>query len=226
VFQFLKFFPLLLFWFCTTASSYAATVEESMEFIALSRDFVEIQPSPAVDIDLRYASQNNFTGKNLYGIFNKAYLHHIAGEKLSEAIKTLENLKPGYRLVIYDALRPRSVQKILWDYVKGTEKESYVANPKGGSIHNFGFAVDLSLLDTKGKEVDMGTYFDEFSPLSQPQLEEKFLREGKLSQEALDNRHLLRKIMESAGFIQLPIEWWHFDALPKKEVKEKYKIIE
>lgn len=72
----------------------------------------------------------------------------------------------------------------------------------------------------------MGTNFDDFSPLSQPRLEETFLREGKLSKAALENRHLLKTVMESAGFIQLPVEWWHFDALPEKEVKVKYKIIE
>lgn len=226
MFQYLKLLILLIILGSVVVSSKAATVEESMKMLSLSKDFVEIQPSQTVVIDLRYASRNNFTGKNLYGVFNKAWLHKVAAEKLFAALKTLEKLKPGYKLVIYDALRPRSVQRILWDYVKGTDEETYVANPDGGSIHNYGLAVDLSLQDQNGKELDMGTWFDDFSPLSQPKLEEQFLKEGKLSKEALKNRNLLRKVMESAGFIQLSIEWWHFDALPKKEIKEKYKIIE
>lgn len=193
--------------------------------INLPNDFVEIQPSQTVAIDLRYASQNNFTGKNLYGVFNKAYLHKVAAEKFFTAIKTLENLKPGFRMVIYDVLRPRSAQKVLWDHVKGTDKEQYIANPNVGSIHNFGFAIDLSLLDQNGKEVDMGTMFDEFSPLSQPKFEEEFLKKCQLRKVALENRKLLRIIMESAGFTPLSFEWWHFDALPKKEVTEKYIMI-
>ncbi len=197
-----------------------------MDFLSLSGEFVEILPSKGMAIDLRYASLNNFTGQNLYGDFKKAYLHSIAAEKLTKAAAILQTLRPGHQMVIYDALRPRSAQQILWNHVKGTSKEQYVASPQGGSIHNFGFAVDLSLYDASGKELDMGTLFDEFTPMSQPRLEDQFLKEGKLSEAQIQNRHLLRKAMEEAGFIQLPIEWWHFDALPKSEVKANYKIIE
>jgi D-alanyl-D-alanine dipeptidase len=102
----------------------------------------------------------------------------------------------------------------------------YVANPESGSVHNFGFAVDLSIVDGNGNELDMGTPYDTFNDLAQPQLEEKFFNAGKLSAQQIENRLLLRTAMEKAGFIQLPFEWWHFDALPKAEVKEKFKIIE
>jgi D-alanyl-D-alanine dipeptidase len=197
-----------------------------MDVLLLSREFVEIFPSKGMAIDLRYASLNNFTGHNLYGDFKKAYLHRIAAEKLAKAAVILQTLRPGHQMVIYDALRPRSAQQILWNHVKGTSKEQYVANPQGGSMHNFGFAVDLSLYDVSGKELDMGTLFDDFTPMSQPRLEDQFLKEGKLSEAQIQNRHLLRKAMEAAGFIQLPIEWWHFDALPISEVKANYKIIE
>lgn len=103
---------------------------------------------------------------------------------------------------VFDGLRPREVQQRLWDRVKGTEKQSYVADPQKGSVHNYGFAVDLSLQDEQGKEVDMGTPFDSFEPLAQPKLEERFLREGKLSPTHVDHRRLLRDVMESAGFKQ------------------------
>ena len=101
-----------------------------------------------------------------------------------------------------------------------------MANPKGGSIHNFGFALDLSILDEYGKELDMGTPFDDFTPLAEPRLEQKFLKEGKLTELQIKNRRLLRNVMEQSGFITLPVEWWHFDALPAAEVRLHYQIVE
>jgi D-alanyl-D-alanine dipeptidase len=118
------------------------------------------------------------------------------------------------------------VQWILWEYVVGTDRQKYVANPKGGSIHNYGFALDLSILDETGEELDMGTSFDDFSRLAQPRYEEKFLAEGKLSGIQIGNRRLLRGVMEAAGFNSLRLEWWHFNALPRAEVKANYRIIE
>lgn len=204
----------------------AGTIDDSIKFIKSSGDYIEITPSDGVAVDLRYATSNNFVGRNMYGAFNHAFLHRIAATKLSKAVEVLKNLKPGYRIVIFDALRPRSVQYVLWNQVKGTAQEKYVANPKGGSIHNFGLAVDLSLLDPEGRPVDMGTSYDDFTPLAEPRLEEKFLKEGKLSAQQVQNRKLLRRVMEEAGFITLPVEWWHFDALPKAEVRSKYPIVE
>ncbi len=113
----------------------------------------------------------------------------------------------------------------LWNRVKGTNQQPYVADPRRGSIHNYGFAVDLTLQDAGGKEVDMGTEFDHFGKLAQPALEDKFLKVGKLTQQQIDNRKLLRKVMKDAGFIQLPIEWWHFDALPEEVIRNKYEAI-
>lgn len=203
-----------------------ATVHDSALSIAGSPDYVELKPSDGLAIDLKYATTDNFVGQNMYGDFNKAYLHHIAADKLTHAIRNLKALHPAYRLVIYDALRPRSVQYLLWDKVKGTSRQKYVADPKHGSIHNFGFAVDISILDENGKPLDMGTPFDDFTPLAQPRLEQAFLKEGKLTRQQIDNRLLLRKVMEDAGFIQLPVEWWHFDALPKAKVMSGFKIVE
>ena len=191
-----------------------------------SGDYVDISRIEHVRIDLRYASSNNFTGQDLYGNFRTPYLHKVAADKLAKAATILLKKRPDWQLLVFDALRPRSVQKVLWQKVKGTAQESYVANPRYGSIHNYGFAIDLSLVDGEGKEVDMGTPFDDFSRLAQPRLENQFLAEGKLTTTQVANRKLLREIMESAGFIQLPVEWWHYDALPKTEIKARYKIIE
>lgn len=204
----------------------ADPLDDSLRFVRSSKDYVEIPESRALAIDLRYATTNNFVGKNMYGKFNRAYLHRLAADKLAKAEQNLQRDHPGYRLVIFDALRPRSVQYLLWEQVKGTDKQTYVANPAGGSIHNFGFAVDISVLDENGKELDMGTPYDDFTPLSQPQREEQYLKEGKLTEAQIRNRRILRKAMEEAGFIQLPVEWWHYDALPKSEVRSRYKIVE
>lgn len=163
---------------------------------------------------------------NLYGDFQIPYLHKRAALQLQKAASELQKQKPGWSLLVFDALRPRSVQQRLWDHVKGTPQEPYVANPQSGSIHNYGFAVDLSLVDRSGQEVDMGTPFDDFRDLAQPRHEARFLKEGRLTAEQVQHRQLLRGVMEKAGFIQQPNEWWHYDALPKREVKKYYRLIE
>jgi len=206
--------------------AHAVTINESLKFVLASKDFVELTGMAGLVIDLRYATPNNFVGQNMYGEFNKAFLHQIAAEKLTKALRNLQGINPKYKFVIFDALRPRSVQYVLWNKVKGTDREKYVANPTGGSIHNFGFALDLSILDETGRGLDMGTDFDDFSPLAQPLLENQFLKAGKLTDRQINTRRILRKVMEGAGFVQLPLEWWHFDALPSVEVKAKYKMVE
>jgi D-alanyl-D-alanine dipeptidase len=118
------------------------------------------------------------------------------------------------------------VQRILWDKVKGTHQEKYVADPDKGSMHNFGMAVDLTVIDEKGVPLDMGTGFDEFSDASQPSREDEFLANGTLSTRHITNRLILRHAMEASGFIQLPHEWWHFDAAPKAHVRAHYQIVE
>src|SRR5439155_3639107 len=133
----------------------AVTVQESLEYVRASKDYVEITTSEDVAIDLRYATPNNFIGQNLYGAFNRAFLHRIAAEKMVHAVTNLRAINPKYKLVIFDVLRPRSVQHVLWNRVRGTGQERYVADPKVGSIHNFGFAVDLSILDEYRRELDM-----------------------------------------------------------------------
>jgi len=199
---------------------------ESLNQIESSKDYVDLAGVDGIAIDLRYATTNNFVGENLYGSFNRAFLRRTAAEKLSRAVENLRKVNPKYRFVIFDALRPRSVQTILWDKVKGTDRQKYVANPKSGSIHNFGFAVDLSVLDEDGRELDMGTPFDAFTPLAEPRKEREFAAEEKLTTAQLKNRKILRRAMEEAGFHQLPDEWWHFDALPASEVRGKYQIVE
>lgn len=190
------------------------------------KDFVDVSNLENVHVSLRYATENNFMKKNIYGDFNQCFLHRIAAEKFRKAALLLQKEKPGWKFLLFDCLRPRSLQIKLFDFVKGTPQQMYVANPKDGSVHNYGFAMDLSLEDENGHEIDMGTGFDNFTPLAQPKREAENLQAGKLTQEQIDHRLILRKVMKQAGFLQLPIEWWHYDALPKKELKEYYKIVE
>jgi len=192
----------------------------------LPPEFKNLNSLPLVQVDLRYATTNNFMKKNVYGDFKETFLHEKAFTMLKAASEELDRRRPGYRLLVFDALRPRSVQRILFSYVKGTPEEKYVANPDRGGMHNYGFAVDLSIQDDRGKELDMGTPFDDFTELSQPQLEDKFLKTGKLSKQQLANRKLLREVMEKQGFKVLSHEWWHFDALPQNEVRKNYQIVE
>lgn len=203
----------------------STTILDSLNFLMNSTDFIELN-QPGFKIDLRYGSTNNFVGVNMYGPFNKAFLHKVAAEKLFVAHARLIAKYPKYSFIIYDALRPRSIQRVLWANVEGTPGEKYIAKPEPGSLHNFGFAVDLSVLDENGMELDMGAGYDDFRDIAQPQLEEKFLASGELTSEHISNRVILRNVMEEADFKQLAHEWWHFDALPKAEVKDRFRIVE
>lgn len=194
--------------------------------IAIPPDFRNLADLPNVRIDLRYASPNNFTGKDLYGNFRQAFLHEIAFEQFRRATKELQNRKPGFSFLVFDALRPRSSQRVLFSYVVGTPQEKYVANPDRGSIHNYGFAIDLSLADEHGQEVNMGSGFDDFREISQPQLEAHFLKTGELSEIHFQNRLLLRECMRAGGFTVLPHEWWHFEARAADEVRAHFAIVE
>jgi D-alanyl-D-alanine dipeptidase len=191
-----------------------------------NKDYIDISTIPNVHVSLRYASENNFLGKNIYGDFHQCLLHEIAAGKFRQAARALEQERPGWKFLIFDCLRPRSLQEMLYAAVKGTARQPYVADPRTGSLHNFGFAIDLSLEDETGRELDMGTPFDDFTALSRPDQERENKEEGKLSTEQLEHRSILRNVMLKAGFIQLPIEWWHYDALPKEQVKAHYKIVE
>ncbi|NTU51753.1 MAG: M15 family metallopeptidase, partial [Candidatus Aminicenantes bacterium] len=169
---------------------------------------------------------DNFLGRNVYGSLTRCYLVREAALKLADAQKRLTALKTGWRLKVFDGARPRRIQVAMWEIVKGTPQQSFVANPETGSMHNHGAAVDLSLVDDQGREADMGTPFDFFGDLAQPRWEEKFLEQGRLTDAQVANRRLLRNVMSGAGFLPISGEWWHFDAFPKDEVRRRLKIIE
>jgi zinc D-Ala-D-Ala dipeptidase len=191
-----------------------------------SSKYVDLSIFSNTKIDLKYASTDNFMGEDLYGNFKTAFLHKDAAIKFERAIEVLQQEKPGWSFIVFDALRPRSVQWEMWAKVKNTSQEKYIANPDKGSPHNFGMALDLSVLDEHGKEVDMGAGFDDFREISEPRFEERFLAEKKLSLKQIENRLVLRRCMTGGGFLQLPHEWWHYNALPEEGIRKNYPIIE
>ncbi|HEY5037781.1 MAG TPA: M15 family metallopeptidase [bacterium] len=223
-----RFFWIFSLFFLTTStfSQTPISPEESMKRLALDSNFVEISKFKGVKVDLKYGTVDNFTHTNLYGKFKKCYLNKIAAKKFKKALESLRKDYPGYKVIVFDALRPRSVQWKLWEFVKGTPQQKYVADPAKGSMHNYGFALDIGLLDKSGELVDMGAPFDGFTPLSEPQLEGKLLKDGELTQRQVDNRFILRHAMEGAGFRQLRHEWWHYDALTEEQVRGKFTIVE
>lgn len=180
-----------------------------------------------IHVDLKYSSTDNFLGIDLYGDLTKAYLQPEAADKLCEAQVLLDGQKLGYHLIVYDAARPNSVQQIMWDSldVPLQIKHWYVANPQAGSIHNYGMAVDVSIVDSMGIALDMGTAFDFFGELAIPHKEDLFLTEGLLDSLQVVNRKLLIEVMSKAGFYVSKTEWWHYNAGSLAYAKAKYEII-
>ncbi len=208
-----------------TSVSFAQDISKSISTLRKNKNFVQVQAGNGFKIDLKYATTDNFVHQNMYGDFKECWLEESAAKKITVALQNLRLQKPRWGFVFYDCLRPRSVQRIMWAKVVGTENQMYVGDPDKGSVHNFGLAVDLGLIDENGKEVDMGSAFDSFALVSQPKLEEKFLKEGSLTSTQVQNRRTLRSAMEGAGFIQLPHEWWHYDSVYSKDLK-KFQIVE
>ncbi|MCI5052623.1 MAG: M15 family metallopeptidase [Simkaniaceae bacterium] len=163
---------------------------------------------PRLVLDVRYATTNNFLGVALYDS-PRIFLIEAVAKKLSAAQDRLE--KKGLGLKVYDGYRPMSVQKALWDLLPDPR---YVADPKVGSNHNRGAAVDVTLVDLEtGEELVMPSEFDEFTEKAHSDFYD-------LPQEAIDNRAILKEAM--VGFTQLPTEWWHFDDKSGK----KYPILD
>ena len=156
---------------------------------------------PTIKLDIRYATENNFTGAVFYKQ-PRAFMQRPAAEAVVRANARLK--ERGLGLLIHDAYRPWHVTKMFWDATPGEFKD-FVANPARGSRHNRGCAVDLTLYDLKtGEPIQMVAGYDEFSPRSFP------LYPGGTSRQRW-YRQLLRQTMESEGFTVFQYEWWHFD---------------
>ena len=183
---------------------------------------------PGVLVELKYATADNFMKKDVYGCLTHAYLQKETMAKLKKAQVLLEKEHPGYHLLIYDAARPLSKQWELWNTLTEyppAKRRTYVADPKEHSIHNYGSAIDLTVADEKGNPLEMGTKYDFFGELAYPKEEARFLKSGKLSQKAIDNRLILRKAMTQAGFTAIDYEWWHFNAFSRKVAKQLFQVV-
>lgn len=149
-------------------------------------------------LDIRYATKNNFTGVVLYPVA-RCKLRREVVERLVKVADALR--KQDRRLLLWDCYRPLSIQKVLW---KKVPDPRYVADPKEGSQHNRGAAVDLALVDKAGKPVMLPTKYDEFTEAAHP----VNALAGAKGREA----KRLADAMTAAGFTAITTEWWHFEA--------------
>ncbi|WP_345124837.1 M15 family metallopeptidase [Hymenobacter antarcticus] len=165
-------------------------------------ELVELQRlDPTIQLDIRYATPHNFMGRPLYPQA-RAFLQRPAAEALAQVNADLKPL--GYRLLVFDGYRPWRITKMMWDSTP-PEKREFVADPRKGSRHNRGCAVDLTLCDlATGREIEMPGTYDEMSPRS-------YIAYAGGTAAQREARDLLRRLMETHGFTVLPAEWWHYD---------------
>lgn len=164
--------------------------------------FMEIiEDTTGITIDLKYATSDNFTGKKIYDC-GRCFLERKAAQNILAINRDLK-LRYGFGLKIFDCYRPSPFQQRLWDIVPNPD---YVAPPNKGSVHSRGQAIDLTITDRNGKELDMGTPFDFFG-------EEAHTDYTDLKDDIIKNRRLLTKMMELHGFRGIRTEWWHFSTI-------------
>ncbi len=202
--------------------------DNGIEARFIKAGLVDVQRiDPTIQVDLVNSDpKKNYFRKNFYDGLQTAYLRKEVALKLSRAQKILKAKHDGYALLVLDAARPRSVSRQMYEQMKGTKYEKFVANPAKGSMHNYGIAVDITIVDAGGDELDMG-----FSPFRKSTIELYWQYAKKklgvrLTAEQKQNRSLLADIMTAAGFIPLSFEWWHFNGLPKAEARRRFPIIE
>jgi D-alanyl-D-alanine dipeptidase len=195
------------------------------EEIAASPEFRHLSTIAGIAVDLRYATENNFVGRDLYSPFDCAWLHRDAAAALERVVAWLKLARPGATALVLDALRPQRVQQQLWDALAGTDLQMYLANPERGSIHSFGMALDITILDEAGRELDMGTGFDDLTERSHPALETDMLARGELTPAHIAHRQLLRDAMFQAGFQGIGTEWWHYDCGDRDLVRRTFRRV-
>ena len=191
---------------CSFVSTFSLTAQkkQSAKHPSIEDKFVNIKTlSPEILLDMKYATADNFLGQVVYDCA-ECYLRKATAQALVAAQKDF--VARGYSLKLFDCYRPLSVQKKMWKILPGTH---YVANPAKGSKHNRGAAVDLTLVEiATGKEVDMGTPFDTFSPKA-------YHSYTDLPKEVLAHRQLLREVLGKHNFKPIFSEWWHYEYRPE-----------
>lgn len=204
--------------------------QKQVDSILFLFDLVNIREiNPMIKVDLKYAGTDNFMKIRLYERMDKAYLQRDIAMRLSKCQDYLTKLHPELHLLVYDAVRPVSVQFKMWnalDTIPVPQRGKFVSSPYKKSVHNYGAAVDLTICDAVGKPLDMGAGFDDIREIAYPSKEAYYLSKGELTKEHIQNRELLRKVMRSQGFRNLPTEWWHFNACSRDEAAKRYKLLE
>ena len=183
-----------------TLLSVSSLLAQQNDFVllrSLSNDFV---------FDMKYATSDNFLKQAVYDC-GECYLRKSTAKALVKANEEFKSL--GYRIKLFDCYRPLSVQKKMWKILPGTH---YVANPAKGSKHNRGAAVDLTLVDAQGKELDMGTPFDFFGKKAHHTC-------TTLPKKVLENRKLLKDVLNKYNFKSIFSEWWHYEYRPQMQSK-------
>jgi zinc D-Ala-D-Ala dipeptidase len=179
----------------STKKAYLLSIDSNAEKLMVNIK----QLVPTIIFDLRYNTSNNFTKTKLYISANTTYMRKPAANALMQVQEILK--QKGLGIKIYDAYRPYAATKLMWELIKD---ERYVANPKNGSNHNRGLAVDLTLINLATRqEINMGTGFDNFTDTAH----HTFMG---LPQEIVENRKLLKTSMEQFGFKAFDTEWWHY----------------
>ncbi|MBI3715398.1 MAG: M15 family metallopeptidase [Betaproteobacteria bacterium] len=192
------------------------------EAVPTHPDFRRLDSIAGAKVDLRYASPHNFVGRDLYSPLDCAWLHRRAAAALETSIAWLRERRPDLGVLILDALRPQRVQEQLWAALAGTDLQMYLAEPSRGSIHSFGMALDITLIDANDVELDMGTPFDDLTELSHPAKEARFLASGAIDAAQIAHRELLRGMMMAGGFQGINTEWWHFDCGDRLAVRRDF----
>ena len=210
-----------LFFCVVTASA------QHFDSLMRANGMVDIQQvAPDIRVDLKYATKDNFIGANMYGQLRRAYLHPNLAKALARAQQALTKERPGYRFLIYDAARPQSVQRRMYQAVAGTPKKIYVAAPERGGRHNYGVAVDLTIVDASGNPLDMGSPFDHFGEEAHLGNEEARVRAGIFNKGVPANRSLMRRLLGAEGLRPYDKEWWHYqEQMPMSEVRKRYQLL-
>jgi D-alanyl-D-alanine dipeptidase len=184
----------LLVFFSTTTLLHA-----QQEEVISDTTFVNLKDYSADFVyDMKYATEDNFLKAKVYDCA-ECFLRLKTVKALVKANKKF--IKKGYRIQLFDCYRPLDIQKRMWQIVSNPE---YVADPAKGSIHNRGGAVDITLVDSSGVALDMGTPFDFFGPEAGHHFD-------NLSDAVKENRAFLKRIMQKSGFVPFNSEWWHYN---------------
>lgn len=224
----------------TGAAAQTAASDADFDAGMRRRGLVDIRELDAeILVELKYATEDNFVGQNMYGTLRTAYLLPHFARKVVQAQRLLKRTHPQYTLLVYDAARPISVQRRMRKAVEGTGNEAYVADGTRGGRHNYGVAVDVTIADADGRPIDMGTGFDHFGRAAwvgqsntvtyegYAAFVDGLVRDGEITPEAGENRKLLLGIMYKAGLRPYVKEWWHYQepiAMPR--TRELYKLLD